>query len=218
MQSLYGAKVQAHAAHQDYLEIKLEKESEVRRLDLLAIFPISPNSPSPLIRTPHPYFTERRSLHLHLASRVRSRIPPPPLRVLPNLTPAHPRRVSLTDGPQYEQLIDTKYLDNSDANGTAWRLESYRAAGSLSSTSTVAQQLRCYFVSKCSFANPPAPKPTGDQHDDVEAAPVDIKTVADKVFLEKATENTLEIYQNVMDEALKRCAPLFSFILRPIFS
>jgi len=31
-QSLYGAKVQAHAAHLDYLEIKLEKESEVRSL------------------------------------------------------------------------------------------------------------------------------------------------------------------------------------------
>lgn len=30
-QSLYGAKVQAHASHQDYLEIKLEKESEVSR-------------------------------------------------------------------------------------------------------------------------------------------------------------------------------------------
>ena len=101
-------------------------------------------------------------------------------------------------------MIDTKYLDNSDANGTAWRLESYRATGSLSSTSPVAQQLRCYFVTKCSFTNPPAPKPTGEQHDDVEAAPVDIKTVADKVFLEKATANTLEIYQNVMDEALKR--------------
>ncbi|KAL8278108.1 hypothetical protein RQP46_009568 [Phenoliferia psychrophenolica] len=156
IESLYGAKVQAHAAHQDYLEIKLEKESENG-----AVF----------------IYTS-------------------------------PPGVSLTDGPQYEQLIDTKYLDNSDANGTAWRLESYRAAGSLSSTSTVAQQLRCYFVSKCSFANPPAPKPTGDQHDDVEAAPVDIKTVADKVFLEKATENTLEIYQNVMDEALKRMGPV----------
>lgn len=29
-ESLYGAKVQAHAGHQDYLEIKLEKETEVR--------------------------------------------------------------------------------------------------------------------------------------------------------------------------------------------
>lgn len=30
LQSLYGAKVQAHASHKDYLEIKLEKETEVR--------------------------------------------------------------------------------------------------------------------------------------------------------------------------------------------
>ena len=35
-QSLYGAKVMAHAAHQDYLEIKLEKETEVRTLLVLA--------------------------------------------------------------------------------------------------------------------------------------------------------------------------------------
>lgn len=118
--------------------------------------------------------------------------------------PVPSSRVSLTDGPQYEQLIDTKYLDKSDANGTAWRLESYRAAGNLSSTSTVAQQLRCYFVSKCSFATPPEPKKAGEQHDEDLSKPVDIRTVADKVFLEKATENTLEIYQNVMDEALKR--------------
>lgn len=34
--------------------------------------------------------------------------------------------------------------------------------------------------------------------------PVDIRTVSDKTFLEKATSNTLEIYQSVMDEALKR--------------
>lgn len=34
LQSLYGAKVQAHASHKDYLEIKLEKETEVRTLSL----------------------------------------------------------------------------------------------------------------------------------------------------------------------------------------
>ena len=37
LQSLYGAKVQAHASHKDYLEIKLEKESEVRPFLVLVV-------------------------------------------------------------------------------------------------------------------------------------------------------------------------------------
>lgn len=48
---------------------------------------------------------------------------------------------------------------------------------------------------KCTFADAPDADPT---------KPVDIRTVSDKAFLEKATSNTLEIYQSVMDEALKR--------------
>ncbi|KAM0748372.1 NAD-specific glutamate dehydrogenase [Meredithblackwellia eburnea MCA 4105] len=158
IESLYGAKVQAHAAHQDYLEIKLEKE------------------------------TENGAVFIYTS----------------------PPGVSVTDGPQYEQLIDSKYLDHStpSPSGTAWRLESYRAAGNVSSTSSVAQQLRCYFVSKCSFANPVPPPSAAAGKDEEAPSTVDIKTVADKVFLEKATENTLEIYQNVMDEALKRMGPV----------
>ena len=42
VQSLYGAKVQAHAAHQDYLEIKLEKESEVRGAPI-SLSPLAPS-------------------------------------------------------------------------------------------------------------------------------------------------------------------------------
>ncbi|KAK4048479.1 NAD-dependent glutamate dehydrogenase [Microbotryomycetes sp. JL221] len=147
IESLYGAKVQAHASHQDYLEIKLEKESENG-----AVF----------------IYTS-------------------------------PPGVSVVDGPQYEQRIDATYLDKSD-DKVAWRLESYRAAGNVSSNSTVAQQLRCYFLFKCSFA----PVPAGLDL----TKPVDIRKVSDKSFLEKATSNTLEIYQSVMDEALKRMGPV----------
>lgn len=123
-----------------------------------------------------------------------------------------PPGISLVDGPQYEQLIDAKYLDKSTATD-AWRLESYRASGNVSSG--VAQQLRCYFVSKCHF-------PEGAAEVDP-ATPVDIRQVSDSAFLEKATINTLEIYQEVclpcdcrsadtlqvMDEALNRCGPTF---------
>ncbi|KAM0790282.1 hypothetical protein ACM66B_005584 [Microbotryomycetes sp. NB124-2] len=147
IESLYGAKVQAHASHQDYLEIKLEKE------------------------------TEDSSVFIYTS----------------------PPGVSVVDGPQYEQRIDATYLDQSN-DKAAWRLESYRAAGNVSSTSQVAQQLRCYFLFKCSFA----PVPEGVDL----TKPVDIRKVSDKSFLEKATPNTLEIYQSVMDEALKRMGPV----------
>ena len=60
----------------------------------------------------------------------------------------------------------------------------------------MAQQLRCYFVSKCTY--PPLAAGT-----DL-TKPVDIRKISDKTFLEKATSNTLDIYQSVMDEALKR--------------
>ncbi|KDE06845.1 glutamate dehydrogenase [Microbotryum lychnidis-dioicae p1A1 Lamole] len=148
VESLYGAKVQAHAAHQDYLEIKLEKESE---------------SNATFIYT-------------------------------------SPPGISIVDGPQYEQRIDRDYLDKSTAS-SAWRLESYRAAGNVSSTATVAQQLRCYFMSKCEFAEP---IPTEEEA----KSKLDIKRVSDKSFLDKATPYTLEIYQQAMDEALRRMGPV----------
>lgn len=112
-----------------------------------------------------------------------------------------PPGVSLAEGPQYEQLIDAKYLDASNA-ASAWRLESYRAPGNVNASNvTVAQELRCYFLSKCNF-----PESTGPVDP---KAPVDIRAVADKTFLEKATPNTLQIYQDIMQEALQRCALLF---------
>ncbi|BGP41818.1 NAD-dependent glutamate dehydrogenase [Rhodotorula kratochvilovae] len=166
VESLYGAKVQAHASHKDYLEIKLEKESENS-----AVF----------------IFTS-------------------------------PPGVSLSNGPQYEQRIDKQYLDTSNATD-AYRLESYRAAPAATETDhltvpnghgtgvstpaeTVAAQLRSYFISKCDFVD------TELSPEALQQPGVDLRQVADKTFLEKATENTLEIYQELMDEALRRMGPV----------
>ena len=93
--------------------------------------------------------------------------------------------------------IDAKYLDKSSPSN-AYRLETYRAAGSVSAKST--QQLRCYFVSKCHFSEP---TPAADS-----AEYGDIAKVSDKTFLGKASENTLSIYQDVMDEVLRRHGPV----------
>ncbi|GAA5886833.1 hypothetical protein JCM6882_005904 [Rhodosporidiobolus microsporus] len=158
VESLYGAKVQAHASHQDYLEIKLEKESENSAVYI---------------------FTS-------------------------------PPGVSLSNGPQYERRIDEKYIDVSTAS-TAWRLESYRAApaetnGDVDANGIpiegVAAQLRSYFVSKCDFVE------TSLKEEEINKAGVSIREVSDKTFLEKATDNTLEIYQELMDESLRRMGPV----------
>eukprot|EP00842_Homolaphlyctis_polyrhiza_P000320 jgi/Hompol1/1289/HPOL_005548-RA len=103
--------------------------------------------------------------------------------------------VSLLDGPKYEQKIDKKYLDVS-TNSLSYRLESFRSFGTVSSSHST--MLRCYFVRKCTFVNP---NPSREEE-------ANIRAVSDKQFLEKATENTLEIYQKIMKQVLVRTGPV----------
>lgn len=58
--------------------------------------------------------------------------------------------------------------------------------------------LRCYFIRKCEFVTP---NPTEEESKD-------IRLVSDKFFLEKATDGTLDIYQNVMRNVLVRAGPV----------
>ncbi|KAJ3729441.1 NAD-specific glutamate dehydrogenase [Lentinula raphanica] len=107
--------------------------------------------------------------------------------------------VTATEGPgaSCEIRIDTLFLDNSSPSN-AYRLETYRSAGSISSTAS--QQLRCYFVSKCVFPDTPAKKNAEGR--------TEIRSVSDKSFLEKASENTLEIYQKIMWSVENRYGPV----------
>jgi glutamate dehydrogenase len=91
--------------------------------------------------------------------------------------------------------IDEKYL-NTSYRDHAYRLESYRSNGASSSNGS--SQLRCYFVTKCDFANP---NPTPEQE-------TDIKQIADKRFLSKATEQTCQSYEKVMRNVLQRNGPV----------
>ncbi|CAG8550783.1 9839_t:CDS:2 [Diversispora eburnea] len=103
--------------------------------------------------------------------------------------------VSNVKGPQYEKRIDTQFLDVS-STAKAYRLESYRSLGTVSESMNT--QLRCYFVAKCDFVKiDPSPEEE-----------TDVRLVGDKTFLEKATDNTLEIYQNVMKTVLQRTGPV----------
>lgn len=93
--------------------------------------------------------------------------------------------------------IDALYIDKSSP-AKAYRLETYRSTGAISST--ISQQLRCYFVQRCVF---PTEGPKKN-----EKGNTDIRSVSDASFLEKATENTLDIYQEVMDEVERREGPV----------
>ncbi|KAH8924623.1 NAD-dependent glutamate dehydrogenase [Atractiella rhizophila] len=105
--------------------------------------------------------------------------------------------ISDVEGPRYERMMDQKYLDNSNAT-ISWRLESYRSLGNVSSS--LAQNLRCYFLSRTEWVDNPGG-----------ANERDIKKVADRNFLEKASQKTIEIYQGIMEKAMDRTGPVTDF-------
>ncbi|KAL9590098.1 MAG: hypothetical protein Q9203_001079 [Teloschistes exilis] len=102
--------------------------------------------------------------------------------------------VSVIDGPRYEQRIDEKYI-NGSMGDNSYRVESFRSASHLPGEKD--QQLRCYFVYKCHFVNPsPGLEET------------DLDIIGEKRFLQKATQNTKDIYQEVMNHAVSRTGPV----------
>lgn len=102
--------------------------------------------------------------------------------------------VSTQEGPRYEQRIDEKYLNNS-TNTNSYRVESFRSGSKLPEGQE--QQIRCYFVYKCEFENAnPLPGETK------------LEAIADKRFLQKATKNTIEIYQEIIKKAAERTGPV----------
>ncbi|OJJ43302.1 hypothetical protein ASPZODRAFT_146312 [Penicilliopsis zonata CBS 506.65] len=102
--------------------------------------------------------------------------------------------VSTIEGPRYEQRIDEKYINGSTHNNS-YRVETFRSPTTLPGDSE--QQLRCYFVYKCQFANPnPDPNETN------------IDIIGEKRFLQKATANTKAIYQELITNAVGRSGPV----------
>lgn len=104
--------------------------------------------------------------------------------------------ISVVGGSGYEQRIDTKYLNGSNAK-LAYRLETFRSMDQLVDHD---QSLRCYFVYRCEFEHPdPAP---GESK---------IEILGDKRFLQKATQNTKEIYQGILDQVVLRTGPVIEY-------
>ncbi|GAB1215915.1 glutamate dehydrogenase (NADP(+)) gdh1 [Aspergillus terreus] len=102
--------------------------------------------------------------------------------------------VATVEGPRYEQRIDRKYINNSTPQNS-YRVETFRSPTSIPGDD--GQQLRCYFVYKCQFANPnPDPNETN------------IDIIGEKRFLQKATANTKAIYQEIITNAVNRSGPV----------
>ncbi|PVV05086.1 hypothetical protein BB560_000392, partial [Smittium megazygosporum] len=108
--------------------------------------------------------------------------------------------VSRTEGPHQENIIDEKYLDVSIPN-CSYRLESYRSLGTLSKS--FSSSVRAYFINKCQFVNP---SPSNEEVHD-------ITQVADKTFLAKATQVTLNQYQTLMNTAIERAGPVIKKVI-----
>jgi glutamate dehydrogenase len=60
----------------------------------------------------------------------------------------------------------------------------------------MSSQLRCYFIQRCVF------------QEGVSTDETDIRKLSDKVFLEKASDTTLSIYQNVIHSVMDRMGPV----------
>ncbi|KAI9658865.1 MAG: NAD-dependent glutamate dehydrogenase [Trizodia sp. TS-e1964] len=103
--------------------------------------------------------------------------------------------ISVVDGPRFEQRIDKKYLDVSVYN-KSFRVETFRSGGFLEGSGE-GQQLRCYFIYPCHFGTPnPGPEERR------------LEVLGESTFLQKATENTKEIYQRVLGHAVGRSGPV----------
>jgi glutamate dehydrogenase len=98
--------------------------------------------------------------------------------------------VTIPNGPNYEQRLESKYLDGS-RGANSYRVETFRAS------SDAEQSIRCYFVYQSSFKNKnPA------------AGETSIEELGDERFLIKATQNTKAIYQGIMDQVVSRTGPV----------
>ncbi|KAF7545666.1 hypothetical protein G7046_g9506 [Stylonectria norvegica] len=98
-------------------------------------------------------------------------------------------------GPKYEERLEAKYLDHKGKS--KYRVETFRSPAVLNSSSNAT--LRCYFVYQCQFKSSP------EQTDPKETR---IEVIADQGFLQKATKNTKQIYQEIIELAVNRAGPV----------
>ena len=102
--------------------------------------------------------------------------------------------VSGTGSSRFEARLEEKYLDGSRGLNS-YRVETFRSPSKLPGGEQ--QSLRCYFVYQTSFKNKTPVQ--GETSIDV---------LGDERFLLKASKNTKDIYQRVMDAVVSRTGPV----------
>ncbi|KAH8821561.1 NAD-specific glutamate dehydrogenase [Xylogone sp. PMI_703] len=106
--------------------------------------------------------------------------------------------VSNMSGPRYEHRLEDKYLDTTAGGNKCFRVETFRSPGKVSDGKlTTKATMRCYFVYQCLFVDSnPSPNETR------------LEVIADRMFLAKATNNTKQIYQEIIEVAVDRTGPV----------
>ena len=102
--------------------------------------------------------------------------------------------VSNTGGPRYEQRLEAKYLDGGDHN-RRFRVETFRSPSKIHPSSSAT--MRCYFVYQCQFVDS-NPDPSDTR----------LHVIGDRGFLAKATKNTMQVYQNIIEMAVACTGPV----------
>ncbi|KAJ3562196.1 hypothetical protein NPX13_g8654 [Xylaria arbuscula] len=100
-------------------------------------------------------------------------------------------------GPRYENRLEAKYLDHSETPEKRFRVETFRSPVSLSDDKASTTSLRCYFVYQCQFVDA-RPSPEESR----------LEYISDRMFLTKATDNTKQIYQDIIKLAVCRTGPV----------
>ncbi|KAF2664764.1 NAD-specific glutamate dehydrogenase [Microthyrium microscopicum] len=105
--------------------------------------------------------------------------------------------ITRMDGPRYEERIDEKYLNGSNQT-RSYRVETFRSNSLLPGSQD--NMLRCYFVYQNQF-----------NEGEFAETETDIEKVGDKRFLQKATKNTKDMYQQLLTNAAGRTGPVIEY-------
>lgn len=100
-------------------------------------------------------------------------------------------------GPRYESRLEGKYMDH--AGKTKYRVETFRSPAVIGASPNSKATLRCYFVYQCQFSQSveeTSPKETN------------LEKISDAGFWQKATANTKQIYQEIIELAVNRTGPV----------
>ncbi|PHH83436.1 hypothetical protein CDD82_1090 [Ophiocordyceps australis] len=100
-------------------------------------------------------------------------------------------------GPRYESRLEAKYLDHQGR--TKYRVETFRSPAVIGASPSSTATLRCYFVYQCQFKQSP---------EETDPKETNIELISDNGFWQKATDNTKQIYQEIIALAVNRAGPV----------